>query len=692
MTFTFLNPALLWGLLALAVPFIVHFFNLQRPRQVLFSNVAFVREVKKTVVRRVQFQQWLLLLLRLLAITFLVLAFANPVIVRENQEALAGNRSVAIVIDNSYSMGAGNEKGAYFPQAISLARNIIRAYTRQDEFVVMTTSDLRLNSNFAGQEEALEGLRAFSPRQNTRSHSELLEFRDALFARANHQTHELYFLSDFQYSTVLPDSGTVDLSTDSSLTIKYLPLARRPQSNVYVANHAIRSRILEAGKPVSLTMTLVNDGGNPVSDLSVRVLLEGQVVAINNTELPAGGTRDLDLTFTPNGSGWLGGYIELDDNPIDFDNRRYFSLYVPSEEKVLVVENQPSRNVNILYANLFSQFDATVIDARNLSAQRLDGYQSLVLVGLTSVSSGLSDQLQAYVEGGGSLLIFPGEGADLSSLNRYLRAAGVGSFDPVRSLPDGSPVSGVDLAHPVFAGMFASQRDDQRFDAPLAYRYYPLEVDNNHIQNRILSLENGAPILLETHRDEGLIYTFTLFPGDSWTDLHMKTLFSPLMFRLTQIMNQSPQVQSNQEIGAYTPKKIRTQKQALINLIDAEGRAFTPEQYVQGGYTTLNFERMELHEGVYTVEQEGEVLEKIAFNISDLESKLAYASPGDLASYLEARGLGRISVLEATPEAISDQIREEKEGMPLWKFCLWLALAALAAEILLLAWSQIRRR
>ena len=72
----FLFPGILWGLLALSVPIIVHFFNLQRPKQILFSNVAFVKEVKKSVVRRLKFKQWLLLLLRLLAISALVLAFA----------------------------------------------------------------------------------------------------------------------------------------------------------------------------------------------------------------------------------------------------------------------------------------------------------------------------------------------------------------------------------------------------------------------------------------------------------------------------------------------------------------------------------------------------------------------------------------------------------------------------------------
>ena len=140
----FLFPGILWGLLALSVPIIVHFFNLQRPKQILFSNVAFVKEVKKSVVRRLKFKQWLLLLLRLLAISALVLAFASPVIVSENQKVLRGNRSVGIIIDNSYSMTARNERGQYFQQAISLARNILSNYSNEDEFLLMTTSNLKL--------------------------------------------------------------------------------------------------------------------------------------------------------------------------------------------------------------------------------------------------------------------------------------------------------------------------------------------------------------------------------------------------------------------------------------------------------------------------------------------------------------------------------------------------------------------
>ncbi|GAB4418358.1 MAG: BatA domain-containing protein [Bacteroidia bacterium] len=689
MNIAFLNPAWLWGLFALAVPIIVHFFNLQRPRQVLFSNVALVKAVKKTVVRRVRFMQWLLLLLRLLAVAMIVLAFANPVLRDPGSKVRMGSRSVAIVLDNSYSTTASNEKGAYFQQGLSLARNIIKSYSRQDEFLVMTSSDLRLNHNFAGQDDAQEALRTFGIEQRIRPHTDILDLRSSFFARSGNPLRELYFISDFQRSTVLADSQQIDLGSDSSLLIKYVPLATRPQRNVFVSRHQIRSQILMPGKPVEMSMTLVNDGETPVRDLSLRVLLEGEVVAISNFDLDPRAEKDLVLSFTPKQTGWLGGYVELDDNPIDFDNRRYFTLYMPTREPVLVVENQPSANVRILYEKLFStQFETKIVAARNLPATPLGDYRSIVLVGLTDISSGLGQQLAGYVQNGGSLLIFPGEGMNLAQVNAWLKDLRVGSFGEARSAETGLPASVADMEHPVFKGMFAAGQEKRSFDAPLVYRYLPLTPDNGTVQNRILSLENQSPILLETQAGQGLVYTFALYPGDEWTDLHVKTLFTPLMFRLTQLMNQTRYTGSSQETGTNRPLVLRTQAQTLIILTDEAGQQFTPEQRLQNGYATLTFDRMELVEGIYRVQQGDSLLEKIAFNVNDQESRLAFATRDDLAQQLRRSGYGQIEVLEPSADAVALQIQEEKEGTSLWRICLWIVLLALVAEALLLAFRE----
>ena len=73
---TFLNPLLLAGLAAVAIPIAIHLFNFRRPQRIDFSTLRFLRELEATAMRRVRIRQWVLLALRALAVVFLVLAFA----------------------------------------------------------------------------------------------------------------------------------------------------------------------------------------------------------------------------------------------------------------------------------------------------------------------------------------------------------------------------------------------------------------------------------------------------------------------------------------------------------------------------------------------------------------------------------------------------------------------------------------
>ena len=356
---SFLHPSILWGLFALAVPIIIHFFNLQRPKQILFSNVAFVKEVQKNVVRKIKLRQWLLLLMRCIAVAAVVFAFAHPVWVSKENKMLRGNRSVAVVIDNSASMTAGNEKGAYLQQAISLSKSILNTYTQQDEFLLLTTSNLRLNSNFSEKEQTLEELQRVNIQQKICSENTILNGLDKLFARSNNIIKEIYFLSDFQSSTVLADTQQLKLSLDSATLIKFIPIASRAQNNLYLTSHKLNSQIIEKNKPVQLSFTVVNDGEKEAKDLGIRVNVSDKVVAIATQTVAPKSSQEVSLTFTPTESGWQSGYIEIEDNPITFDNQRYFSFFVPDKEPVLIVEGVRSQGIHILYQDLFTQFTPT---------------------------------------------------------------------------------------------------------------------------------------------------------------------------------------------------------------------------------------------------------------------------------------------------------------------------------------------
>ncbi len=681
---TFLNPAALWGLLALLVPIIVHFFNLQRPRQVLFSNVAFVKEVKRTVVKRLNFQRWLLLLLRLLAIAAIVLMFANPVKLTSNQTMLQGSRSVAFVIDNSLSMESSNERGEYFRQAISLTRNLINAYTQEDEFLITSASDLSPQAGFVGKDDVLDHLEKLRIEQNTRSLANMLAITPGLFQRSGGAIRELYILSDFQQSTVLKDSMESSIS-DSSLRVHLIPIASRQPANVYVTDHEISSRVMASDRPVGLNFTLVNDGDAPVQNLNVRAVLEGKVVAISNHNLEGNERKNITLTFNPGTTGWLNGHIELDDQPVDFDNKRFFSFYVPGKERLLLVESAPAPNLSVLFEEVFDQFDVTILNDRRLANVSFSDYQGIIWAGANSFSSGLTNQLSQFIGNGGNLMLFPGSEINVASWNEFLNTLNIGQLDDEIRVEEGIEARTFDLQHPVFDGVFSSSKANAKPDPIRVFQYYPINLSGAVAQSKIIQLENSLPFMVESRFEEGTTILFPVFPGNKWSDFQVKAVFAPLMFRSAQLMSQSGRISLDQEIGQYTPLVVKASSQESISLRNADGEIFTPERYDRAGETHLVFERMKLDAGNYSIIQADTVLAAVSFNVTDEESALAFADESMLRENLENEGLeDQVDILPRSSEVLALEIEQSREGWPLWRWFLWAAIIFLLAEVLIL--------
>src|SRR5690348_11567661 len=108
----FLYPGFLFALFAVAIPVIVHLFNFRRFKKVLFTNVRFLKEIKQDTRARSNLKHLLILISRILAVIFLVLAFAQPYIPSKNHAAMKERNKVSIYIDNSFSMDAVGRNGS----------------------------------------------------------------------------------------------------------------------------------------------------------------------------------------------------------------------------------------------------------------------------------------------------------------------------------------------------------------------------------------------------------------------------------------------------------------------------------------------------------------------------------------------------------------------------------------------------
>src|SRR6202008_3161474 len=106
---SFLNPFLLFGSLALAIPVLIHLVRREKSEIVPFSSLMFLLKVPKRAIRQQKIKNLLLMALRLLILALLVASFTRPYITAPAiPEAPTGSdRGIVLLLDNSYSMQYG---------------------------------------------------------------------------------------------------------------------------------------------------------------------------------------------------------------------------------------------------------------------------------------------------------------------------------------------------------------------------------------------------------------------------------------------------------------------------------------------------------------------------------------------------------------------------------------------------------
>ena len=130
----FVNPGFLYGLIAVAIPVIIHLFNFRRFRKVFFTNVEFIKELKQETRKQSKLKHLLVLLARILAVAAIVLAFARPYIpVEENmlKAAVVGRpaRFGRVRIRTPSSLRGPPRPSASHPPAIDDRRELSRAHS-----------------------------------------------------------------------------------------------------------------------------------------------------------------------------------------------------------------------------------------------------------------------------------------------------------------------------------------------------------------------------------------------------------------------------------------------------------------------------------------------------------------------------------------------------------------------------------
>ncbi|MCZ2356291.1 MAG: BatA and WFA domain-containing protein [Bacteroidia bacterium] len=689
----FFNSVAFWGLLALAIPIIVHFFNFWKPKSVLFSNVALVREVQTRIIRRTTLQRYLLLLFRLLAIAAVVVAFANPVIVnQQDTAALNQSRSIVVIVDDSYSMTASDAGGNLLQQAKYLATELVKSYPAGDEFQVQVLSHLRFQNTFTTQNEAIKQIQDINNQESGISHLSILTRLADLFAASRNPVRQVYFFSDFQRSTILGDTTKTALIIPNDISVSYVTLGKTKNPNVYISDIQLNKRILEVGKPIDLDITLNNDSDQEIQNLTLHLEVAGKAAAVSSESIQANEQKKAVLSFTPAQAGWISAKLTLDDSPIEFDNTRYASFWVPERGNILFVAggDENARYLRYVYEHLLPQFSIKFISEKELPTKSLEQVQGIVLAGVTELSAGVQERLVSFTENGGGLLIFPPMKQEPTGINQLLATVHGGKF--ITNVHYGSPqaIKTPDLQHPVFEGIFQKTTAKSVFDSPTISHLWQYEPGKEGIQGTILQTNLSAIVLQEIKYQNGQVFVFTTFPDLIYNDFPLKSVFAPIIHRLSMLMTQTAHPQLSYVLGEAAPHKLQLKREDIVKIKNEAGSEWIPQQFFQNQTLNLRFDELQLVPGNYQLWLKDSLLEKISFNSSDRESKLANVTSNELTTFLRDVGISGVRVMGGSPDQIREYVSQQQEGTPLWKYFIWIAAGCLLLETITARWQTIQ--
>lgn len=656
----FLYPQLLFGLLALSIPIIVHLFNFRRTKKVYFSNTRFLKKVKEASSSKLRIKHYLILLSRLLFIFFLVCAFAQPFL-PSSKDGFVSNK-VAIYLDNSYSMSnEADDNLSAFDLSIAFIDKLIGLYPNSTKYKLIT-NDLEAASNtYKSGAEISELLTEQKMTGVTRTTDEI---NGRINLGTDNEKPDVFWLSDFQSSTLGASQAVLDSATEVNL----VPLSFTSFNNVFIDSIYLDNPFLIGDQQLKLNVIISNKGAVDRNDMNIKVFIDELQAATATVGVKANDFEKITFDLSFNSNKWSNGRVSIEDYPVTFDNDFYFVFNNSRKINVLEVhENNHERYIQSVFGNdkLFN-FTSESID--NLDYNLVRQSDLVVVNSLQAITGPLAETLNRRVQEGGQIFVIPTEEMDINS---YRLVNGL-QFISMSEDRNEMSITTPDFDNPFFANIF--EEKNQRVVMPKANPILDIGSD----RNGLLNFTNGKTFLNKLNES---VYLIASPLTNEFNTLQNHALFLPIIYRMA--------VSSSKDIGrlyySVDDDYVNIQTDTILSdnvfKLSNERGEFIPSQRLNNKSVLLEIPKNELEAGYYDVKIQDETVTTLAFNNSPKESDLRQTAIEDLNQHFQ----GKYEVISAADEAsFSKAIESKYIGQPLWKYAIMLALLFLLVEVLLI--------
>ena len=675
----FVQPAFLWGLLALLIPIAVHFFNFRRYRKVYFSNVDRLMEVKSEKRKVSRLRRWLVLLMRCLAIAALVLAFAQPTLPGSGQQMQPGTTAVSIYIDNSFSMENSGSDGSQLETAKQKAREIVAAYRPGDRFQLLSNTLSGEEFRWLSREEFLDAVDVLQVNPASRRLSEVAQRQADFLGQSNAANRHAYLVSDFQTSTAdLNQLSTLNAQL-STLSYTLVPLEGIATDNLYIDTLTLDAPAYFVGGNVTVEATVRNEGSRDVEKLPVKLYVNGRERALATLDLPAGSSAKTSMHFTIDSAGWLNGRVEIADYPVTFDDNYYFSLLAGQRIEMLQV-GEDNENLEKLFSS-----DSAIHYQFSPLTSHLSPLTFILLNEVSDLPSGQAQSIVSWVADGGVLAIVPPADGHVEQLNALLALLNAPRLNgwTVQSVR----ASKIDFQSSLYRQVFNQNTSSQDMELPSVQGHYLLNTSQGLCQP-IITLADGSILLASVPHGKGRLYLFSVPLTAQYTDFVSQALFVPTLYNMP--LYSRPLPPASYTLGGFDPIFLQhiydpsaPPPELTQALNQSSNQTLLPDIRRVGNRSAMIPHGELSLAGHYRLAGTNPASEEyLAFNFDRNESQLSFFTPQQVDSAFDGRE--GYSVVRNASKPLDREIRARRNGTPLWHWFIFAALASLLAETLLL--------
>jgi hypothetical protein len=683
----FINPGILFALLAVLIPIAIHLFNFRKYRKVYFSNVRFLKELQQKTQKQSQLLHLLVLLMRILAITLLVFAFAQPFI-PSDKKSLPGQISVvSIFVDNSFSMEAAGSRGRLLDEARVKAAEIAAAFKADDLFQLLTNDFSGKHQRLVTKEEFLEMLPDISISPAVRTLAEITSRQQDQLSTHRSLSKSAYIISDFQRSTVLSDIPTEGLQDNFQL----ISLNTAGARNIYIDSCWFSNPVIQLNRTAVINVKIRNVSGDDLEKIPVKLLINGRQRAVAAVSLKAGGISEVSLPFANPQPGIMEGLVEISDYPVTYDDIYYFVFRVSDKIPVLIVNTREENSYLNSVFRLDSVIDLTQVVTGKTDYSSFQEYRLIVLNDLKTITSGAIQEFARFVAQGGSLMIFPATDADIAEVNGLLSALGTDMIEVADSAK--SKVTLINTNHPVFSDVFEkSGLNPDNTDLPVINKHFRLSTRSKGTSKILLGLGNGDPLLIAQNKGEGKVYLSAVPANDKASNWPRHALFVPALLNIAfESENVLPMMHYAGTQNGINLGNLKPAQDNVFRITKTDGTSgFIPGFRRVDGQSLIFINDQLKDAGIFKVNSGNEVVTPLAFNYNRNESDLNLADQKELEEFVNKND--HFELLESGLKPLNEIITGKNSGKSLWKWFIVSALLCIIAEVMLLRYFGKRNR